>query len=182
MTILDRFRLDNKVAIVTGGSKGLGWAMAQGLSEAGAHVVVCSRDVVAVQACAEEYGGKIGELASIEEVPPTLPDVSTDAYAVWQKVRKGAQRMQRASTILNRIDQSTYPEEGSWAASLQKQTDITIRTLVDRTFELTARRRPGHAVLFIIDEVGAYVARSAEKIASDWAMRMDTCTTRGSTF
>jgi NAD(P)-dependent dehydrogenase (short-subunit alcohol dehydrogenase family) len=31
MTILDRFRLDDRVAIVTGGSRGLGWAMAQKL-------------------------------------------------------------------------------------------------------------------------------------------------------
>jgi NAD(P)-dependent dehydrogenase (short-subunit alcohol dehydrogenase family) len=54
MTILDRFRLDNRVAIVTGGSKGLGASMAQALAEAGAHVVVCSRDGAAVQAVARE--------------------------------------------------------------------------------------------------------------------------------
>ena len=36
--------------------------------------------------------------------------------------------------------------------------------LVERTFELVARRRPGQAILYIIDELGAYVARSAEKI------------------
>jgi NAD(P)-dependent dehydrogenase (short-subunit alcohol dehydrogenase family) len=61
MTILDRFRLDDKVAIVTGSSRGLGWAMAQGLSEAGAHVVVCSRDAEAVQACAEELTQACGQ-------------------------------------------------------------------------------------------------------------------------
>ena len=54
MTTLDLFRLDNKVAIVTGGSKGLGASMAQALAEAGAHVVVCSRDGAAVQAVAQE--------------------------------------------------------------------------------------------------------------------------------
>ena len=54
MTILDRFRLDNQVAIVTGGSKGLGASMALALAEAGAHVVVCSRDAAAVQAVAQE--------------------------------------------------------------------------------------------------------------------------------
>jgi NAD(P)-dependent dehydrogenase (short-subunit alcohol dehydrogenase family) len=37
------FRVDGKVAIVTGGSKGLGRAMALGLAEAGADVVVSSR-------------------------------------------------------------------------------------------------------------------------------------------
>jgi NAD(P)-dependent dehydrogenase (short-subunit alcohol dehydrogenase family) len=54
MTILDRFRLDGKVAIVTGGSKGLGRAMARGLAEADAWVVVCSRDEAAAQAVARE--------------------------------------------------------------------------------------------------------------------------------
>lgn len=39
------FRLDQKVAIVTGGSSGLGVAFAIGLAEAGADVVICARRV-----------------------------------------------------------------------------------------------------------------------------------------
>jgi NAD(P)-dependent dehydrogenase (short-subunit alcohol dehydrogenase family) len=61
MTILDRFRLDEQVAIVTGGSKGLGRAMAQGLAEAGAHVVVCSRSEADVQAVARELTASCGQ-------------------------------------------------------------------------------------------------------------------------
>ncbi|MCL1989526.1 MAG: 2-dehydro-3-deoxy-D-gluconate 5-dehydrogenase KduD [Defluviitaleaceae bacterium] len=38
--VLDRFKLDEKVAIVTGGATGLGRGMTLGLAEAGAHVVV----------------------------------------------------------------------------------------------------------------------------------------------
>src|SRR5687767_6079569 len=40
---LDQFNLIGKVALVTGGSKGLGKAMARGLVEAGADVVISSR-------------------------------------------------------------------------------------------------------------------------------------------
>ena len=40
---LDVFNLAGKVALVTGGSKGLGKAMARGLVEAGADVVISSR-------------------------------------------------------------------------------------------------------------------------------------------
>jgi NAD(P)-dependent dehydrogenase (short-subunit alcohol dehydrogenase family) len=40
---LDIFNLKGKVALVTGGSKGLGKAMARGLAEAGADIVISSR-------------------------------------------------------------------------------------------------------------------------------------------
>jgi NAD(P)-dependent dehydrogenase (short-subunit alcohol dehydrogenase family) len=45
MTVLDMFRLDGKVAIVTGASSGLGVAFAQALAEAGADVVIGARRV-----------------------------------------------------------------------------------------------------------------------------------------
>ncbi|MGZ4243915.1 MAG: SDR family NAD(P)-dependent oxidoreductase [Solirubrobacteraceae bacterium] len=45
MSVLDSFRLDGKVAIVTGASSGLGVAFAEGLAEAGADVTVCARRV-----------------------------------------------------------------------------------------------------------------------------------------
>jgi NAD(P)-dependent dehydrogenase (short-subunit alcohol dehydrogenase family) len=43
--LLDTFRLDGKVAIVTGASSGLGVAFATGLAEAGADIAICARRV-----------------------------------------------------------------------------------------------------------------------------------------
>jgi NAD(P)-dependent dehydrogenase (short-subunit alcohol dehydrogenase family) len=43
MSVLDRFRLDGKVAVVTGASSGLGTAFALGLAQAGADVAICAR-------------------------------------------------------------------------------------------------------------------------------------------
>ena len=45
MSVLDRFRLDGKVAIVTGASSGLGVAFAKALAEAGADVALGARRV-----------------------------------------------------------------------------------------------------------------------------------------
>jgi NAD(P)-dependent dehydrogenase (short-subunit alcohol dehydrogenase family) len=61
MGVLDRFQMQGKVAIVTGGSRGLGLEMARALAEAGANVVVASRDVERVRAVAEELASAWGQ-------------------------------------------------------------------------------------------------------------------------
>jgi len=48
------FSLAGKVALVTGASRGLGWAMAQSLAWAGAHVILNARDRAALDGRVEE--------------------------------------------------------------------------------------------------------------------------------
>ncbi|MBN1236634.1 MAG: BREX system P-loop protein BrxC [Methanotrichaceae archaeon] len=83
----------------------------------------------------------------------------------WSAARKGAMKINYASAILHKMNPETFPQADSWAKSLQgKHPTITVELVVDRAFELTARRRPGKALFFIIDEVGQYVARSVDRI------------------
>ena len=60
MNVLQMFDLSGKTAIITGGGRGLGAQIAQGLAEAGANIVLCSRKIEACEEVAkslnEEYG------------------------------------------------------------------------------------------------------------------------------
>jgi len=64
MTVLDSFRLDGKVAVVTGGNRGLGHAFARALGEAGARVVIAARD----EERSETVAGELGAIAVTTDV------------------------------------------------------------------------------------------------------------------
>src|SRR5262245_53731416 len=83
----------------------------------------------------------------------------------WRKVRKSATKLSHASNVLHLIEPEAFATPDSWAHT-QKGRDsaVTVSRVVERTFELMSRRRPGKALAFIIDEVGQHVARSGDKI------------------
>ncbi|MDX1617339.1 MAG: SDR family oxidoreductase [Balneolaceae bacterium] len=64
--ILSKFILDGKTAIVTGASRGLGKAMATGLAEAGADLVLVARDEAALR----DTAGQVHEVGSRALVTP----------------------------------------------------------------------------------------------------------------
>jgi NAD(P)-dependent dehydrogenase (short-subunit alcohol dehydrogenase family) len=66
VSVLDRFRLDGRRALVTGGSRGLGRAMAQGLAEAGADLVLTGRDAASLERAAEEIRALGREVATVQ--------------------------------------------------------------------------------------------------------------------
>jgi 2-deoxy-D-gluconate 3-dehydrogenase len=80
--ILDLFKLDNKVALVTGASRGLGQAMTLGLAEAGADIAgldmtECSETCEQVQALGRQYHSVVCDLreASPEQLTETVAGV-----------------------------------------------------------------------------------------------------------
>src|SRR5689334_25402177 len=71
--ILDRFRMDGRVAIVTGASAGIGFGSALALAEAGAGVVLASRTADTLEGAAAEVR-KTG--AKALAVPTDVNDVA----------------------------------------------------------------------------------------------------------
>ncbi len=61
--VLDSFRLDGKIALVTGGARGLGRTMATALAEAGADVAISGRSVEACQEAADGIASATGRRA-----------------------------------------------------------------------------------------------------------------------
>ena len=68
-----------------------------------------------------------------------------------------------ASAVLNKLNPKTYPMADSWAKSRPKM-DISPGRLADRIVELMKRRKPGHSLMFVVDEVGQFVARDTQKM------------------
>jgi NAD(P)-dependent dehydrogenase (short-subunit alcohol dehydrogenase family) len=59
-------RLDGKVALVTGGGRGIGRAIAHRLAEAGANVVIASRKLENLEATAREFASLRGKMVPME--------------------------------------------------------------------------------------------------------------------
>ncbi|MBN8193913.1 glucose 1-dehydrogenase [Bacillus sp. NTK074B] len=95
------FSVKDKIAIVTGGGRGLGKEMAMALGEAGAHVVVCSRN-----------------LPACEEVKKELMDLGVKSIAFPCDVTKKSDVVNVVETVMKefgRIDILINNSGTSWA-------------------------------------------------------------------
>jgi Family of unknown function (DUF6079) len=77
---------------------------------------------------------------------------------------KVAFALSEASRVLHSLDSETYPMADSWVKAVKNKADISPGKLAERANELMKRRKPGESLMFVVDEVGQFVARDVQKM------------------
>ncbi|RKP51876.1 SDR family NAD(P)-dependent oxidoreductase [Pararobbsia silviterrae] len=118
---LERFRLDNKVAVVTGAARGIGYAIAEALAEAGARVVLTDMN----QTWLDEAVAKLA--ASGARVEGALLDV-TDSSAAQRVNDAVVARHGRVDVLVNNagIAISNHPAETMSDEVWNKVVDVNL--------------------------------------------------------
>jgi hypothetical protein len=77
---------------------------------------------------------------------------------------KVAFALSEASRVLHSLEPDTYPMADSWVKAVKNKADISPGKFADRANELMKRRKPGISLMFVVDEVGQFVARDVQKM------------------
>jgi 2-deoxy-D-gluconate 3-dehydrogenase len=175
--ILEEFRLDRKIALVTGGTKGLGSAIAIALAEAGADVAVVSRfpnneaerNILAVGRKYFHYSADLTVREQTRKVIPTIVEEMGDINILVNN-----------SGIIRRAAAIDYLEE-DWDATLE--IDLTASFLLSQAAGKIMMKKGGGKIINVASvlsfqggvNVVAYTASKhgvvglTKALANDWA-------------
>lgn len=96
MTLLDRFRLTDKVAVVTGAGRGIGAAIATTFADAGADVVISSRT-------AEQLDEVAAQVAALGRRAVVVPADLDDLDAVTSLADRAVEELGRLDIVVNNV-------------------------------------------------------------------------------
>nr|WP_249730162.1 SDR family oxidoreductase [Chelatococcus sp. YT9] len=175
------FDLSERVAVVTGGGRGLGRAMAKGLAEAGAVVVLAGRGQIELEEAAESIrlaGGRASTV-SVDLLDPAGPTLLVDRIVAENG---------RLDVLLHAAgSQIRKPALELTAEDWDRITDIHLKAaflLAQATARHLVDRRAGGKIIFVgslnshigIRNVSAYAAAKsgiaglARVLANEWAV------------
>ena len=72
--------------------------------------------------------------------------------------------MNRASAVMHALEPQTYNAADSWVKGVKGRADVSPGKLAERCIELMERRGDSRNLIFVIDEVGQFVARDVQKM------------------
>jgi 2-deoxy-D-gluconate 3-dehydrogenase len=177
--ILDRFRLDGKIAVVTGGTKGIGKAIAVALAEVGADIAVVSRahhpdiekSILNLRRRYTHHSADLTERAQTRNVIATIAEKMGDIDILVNN-----------AGIIRRAPAAEHPEE-DWDATME--SDLTAVYILSQAAGRIMLKKGKGKIINIASvlsfqggiNVTAYVAAKhgvvglTRALANDWASK-----------
>ncbi|MCO5153895.1 MULTISPECIES: SDR family oxidoreductase [unclassified Shinella] len=153
MTILERFSQQGRVALVTGGGRGLGFEIARALAEAGAHVIVTGRTAATLD-------------AAVERITAAGGSATADAFDIADRAAQRAtlagieESHGRLDVLVNNVgarDRRPLAEMDDAAIDELIRTDLSAAASLSRDAAALMKRN-GHGRLIAITSIGGHVA------------------------
>lgn len=159
MSIFDRFSLKGRVALVTGGGRGLGLEIARALAEAGAHVAINGRTAATL----EEAAGAIVSAGGSAEA---LAFDITERQAQREALAAIERRHGRLDILVNNVgarDRRPLSEFDDEAIVELIGTDLIAATTLSRD-AAAIMKRGGHGRLISVTSINGQVALPGDGI------------------
>jgi 3-oxoacyl-[acyl-carrier protein] reductase len=159
--------LTGKVALVTGGSRGLGLAASKAFIAEGSHVVICARGEEQLQKSAKEIQAAAASGARVVSV---AADVSTDA-GVTRVVDAAVKQFGRIDLVVNNVGSAKGADlEGTTDADWQEAFDQTLFPAIRMSRAAVPHlRKQGGAIVIVSSifgrEAGGRMTYNAVKAA-----------------
>lgn len=153
MAILDRFRLDDRVAVVTGASSGLGVAFARAFAEAGADVVLAARRPDRLQQTAESVRAA-GRSALC------VPTDIADPAQVQHMVEAAMARFGKIDTLINNAGVGTaIPATRETPEQFRQVIDVNLNGAYWAAQACARVMQPGSTIVNISSVLGLTTAK-----------------------